>query len=255
MDKEGLKSLIFYYFREKSYTLAVNAAREGNAKFRGDASFHLFHALALILNHHIEEGIHILESVASENEIKLSVVIAVMYANKLLCITNKDVFLKLDAKMKEIRKAAEPVDFYYSGFVLFCLQKLEKALDYLDKALTMDSNLHECWFLKGWVLLELKKTGKKSVANIPETFLHSSQCNANLDGSFGLGEAYLYENNYEEALSLASKIIVKFPNTWLPLILKMKVQLAMQNWDHLNETLSRILLLNPNSLSALKLQQ
>ncbi|KAL3276921.1 hypothetical protein HHI36_012288 [Cryptolaemus montrouzieri] len=252
MDQDNLKAMLFYYFREKCYNLALSIAKEGIAKYKGEPSFHLYHALALILYNRIEEGIHILESIMSENEIKLSVVIAIMYANKLLGAASKDVFLKLDAKMKEIRKIAEPIDFYYSGFVLFSLHKLEKAIDYLDKALTMQSSFLECWALKGWALLELKKSGKKSAAIISDIFLQSLQSKNNIDAYFGLGEAYLYENNYDEAQSVANRMVVAFPDMDLPNLLKMRVQLALQNWDSINETLNNILIMNPNSLDALK---
>ncbi|XP_045469443.1 tetratricopeptide repeat protein 21B-like [Harmonia axyridis] len=252
MDMEELKVNIFYFFREKFYTSALNASKEGIGKFKGNSCFHLFHALALVSNNHIEEGIQVLESIISENDIKLSVIIALMYSNKLLGVSNKEVYFKLDAQMKETRKVAEPIDFFYSGFVLFALNKLEKSLDYLDKALTLQSGLLECWTLKGWVLLELKKSGKKSVAIISEVFLQSLQSRPNLDSFLGLGEAYLYENNYEEAQSVANKTVVRYPNMDLPLLLKLKVQLAMQEWDHIDETLSRILTLNNNSLDALR---
>lgn len=253
MDLEELKTTILYYFREKLYISALSLSKEGIAKYKGHSYFHLFHALAFVANNHVEEGIQILESIMSENDIKLSVIIALMYSNKLLGVSNKEIYLKLDAQMKETRKIAEPVDFYFSGFVLFSLNKLEKSLDYLDKALSLQSGMLECWTLKGWVLLELKKTGKKSVASISDIFIQSLQSKPNLDSFLGLGEAYLYENNYEEAQSISNKTVVRFPNIDLSVLLKLKVQLAMQQWDLIGETLSRISTMNHNSLDALRI--
>ncbi|KAJ8912019.1 hypothetical protein NQ315_003556 [Exocentrus adspersus] len=253
-DELDLKSTIFYYFREKQYNSMLNKSKEGISKFKGDASFHLFHCLSLILANRLEEGIHSLETINMENEIKLAVTIALMYSHKLFGVSNKNLFLKLDGQMRDYRKDADAGDFYYSAFVLLCFNKSEKALDYAEKALAMQSSLSECLSLKGWILLYLYERGKRAAMNIKDVFEHALQLNPkNLDIIMGFTESCLLQNDSSKALEIINKAIVHHSATNLPLLQKLKIQLAAFEWDQVQETVNRINTIDSKNLYVKKI--
>ncbi|KAJ8937364.1 hypothetical protein NQ314_011910 [Rhamnusium bicolor] len=201
------------------YNHMLNASKEGISKFKSDVSFHLHHSLALILVNRLEEGIHDLETIRMENDVKLAVTIALMYSHKLLGVSNKDLFVKLDGQMREY----------------------QKALDYAEKALNMQSSLSECLTLKGWILLQLRKNGKRAAINIKDIFQNSLQQNPrNLDTIIGLTECHLLQNDFTEALNIINKAVVRYTSANLPLLQKLRIQLAALEWDQAIETIHRI---------------
>nr|CAH7760444.1 unnamed protein product [Callosobruchus chinensis] len=238
-EEVELKSKIFYFFREKHWNQMLIASKEGILKFKGNPCFHLYQSLSLVLINRLEEGVHELEALRNENDIKLSVTIALMYGHKVLGVTNREIFTKLDAQMREYRKSTEAVDFYYSAFVLLCFGKPEKALDYADKALNIQSSLYECLSLKGWILIQLR--GVKKCDSVKELFHTALQHNANyMDAILGYTECCLMQNDTAEALNSINKAVVRHNNTSLPLLQKLRVHLASFDWEQALETANRI---------------
>ncbi|CAH1154815.1 unnamed protein product, partial [Phaedon cochleariae] len=256
MDKSEeniLKAQIYHYFNEKLYTHMLNAAKEGASKFKGDVSLHLYHSLALILINRLEESIHDLESIRNENDVKLAVTIALIYTHKMLGVANKELYVKLDGQMKEYRKSSEAVDFYHSSFVLLCLGKPEKALDYAEKALYMKDAFPECQTLKGWILMQLSN-GKKPSENIKDSFQAALQLQpSNLWTIIGLSQCYLFQNDFAESLSTINKAVVRFSGTVLPLVQKIRVHLSAFDWDQAMETIQRVTAIDPKNLFVQKL--
>ncbi|KAG5885606.1 hypothetical protein JTB14_024787 [Gonioctena quinquepunctata] len=226
-----LKSKIFIYFNEQLFNHMLNASKEGIFKFKGDSAFHLYHAMALMLVNRLEEGIHELETIRMENEIKLAVTIALMYSHKCLGVTNKELYSKLDGQMREYHKA----------------------FDYVEKALNMDSSSADYQTLKGWILLKIKN-GRKSIDSIKGLFQSSLIQNPkNLTTIIGLTECYLAYNDYAEALNIINKAVVRFSSTNLPLIQKIRLQIANIDLDQAIETITRVCSTDPKNLITKKL--
>jgi tetratricopeptide repeat protein 21B len=253
-DAVDFKAKIFFYFRNKYYNAMIAACKDGMSKYKGEGPFRLYHALALLLNNRLEECVNELDAVKSENNVKLAAVIALMYAHKMMGVTNKKLFHQLDAQVRELRKTAEAVDFAHSGFVLFVLNKPEKALDYLDKALNIQSDLVEALVLKGWVSLHLKKSSQRVGHNVTELFESALKNNKrNLDAILGLAESYLCQNKHDEALDAVNRAVVRFPASTLPLIEKMRIQFASQDWEQAIETMNRVIKDDVDNLDAQKI--
>lgn len=253
-DQSDYRSKIFFYFREKYYNLMIAACKEGTTKFKNETSYRLYQALALLLNSRSEESINELDAIKNENNVKLSATIALIYAHKILGVSNKELFHKLDSQVREYRKTAEAIDFCNSGFVLFILNKPEKALDYVEKSINIQSDLVEALALKAWILLHLKKSGHRVSQNITEIFELALKDNKrNLDAILGVSESYLTQNKFEESLDAVNKGVVRYPNSILPLIQKMKVQFASQDWEQTVETMNRIINDKIDNLDAQKI--
>lgn len=217
----------------------LGTCKDAIAKFPANTAFKLYHSLALILTNRLEEGVHDLEGITQENDIKLASTIALMYGHKFLGVASREIFVKLDIQMKEYRKNAEAQDFYNSAFVLVTLNKAEKALDYADKAVSI-KNESDFLTLKGWILLMLKTLGKNNTTNIKSIFSNALQHNSkDLLAILGYTECCLHLGEFSEALNLINQTVVKFSATNLPLLHKIKLHFASQDWDQTSETISR----------------
>lgn len=254
MDITDIKAQIFYYSREKLYNSMLKTCKDAKNKFSSDITIHFYHGLSLSLNNRFQEGIRELEALRLENEIRLAVVIALMYSNKLMGNRDKEMYLKLDGQMREFRKNAESIDFYNTAYTLFVFKKYEKAFDYIEKAVASEPNNAEFLSLKGWIMIYLTQNNIKEYDRISETFELALQHNFRvLDAALGVVNAYLLENNSSEAVNAINKIVVRFPAIVLPLVNKMKVQFTLQDFDQTLETVNRISLMNETSLEAIKI--
>ncbi|XP_066149408.1 tetratricopeptide repeat protein 21B-like [Euwallacea fornicatus] len=236
MEPSDYFSKIFYHFYHKYYNLMLNSCKEAISKFPSNLEFKLYHSLSLILTSRLEEGVHDLEAISQENEVKLSATIALMYGHKFLGVAGREIYVKLDMQMKEYRKNAEARDFFNSAFVLITLNKVEKALDYAEKAVSMRED-SDFITLKGWIFLILKSV-KNNASSIKLIFSDSLRLNSkDLLANLGLIECDLHLG---EALNSANQVVIKFPNTNLPLLQKIKVHFALQDWEQISDTISRV---------------
>ncbi|CAH0554061.1 unnamed protein product [Brassicogethes aeneus] len=253
IEETDYKAKIFYYFREKYFNQMLNTCKEAIGKYKSDVSLHLYHALALVSINRLEEGIHELEGITFENEVKLASTIALIYGNKLIG-GSKELFIKLDNQMREYRKTSDSIGFYHSAFVLITYNKLEKALDYIEKSINLDSNHYEAQDLKGWILLQLRQSGQKTTLNAKNIFQKSLEGNPrSLNAILGLTECYIYQNDFKEALNIINRAVVRYTTTNLPLIQKMRILFAQQDWDQTIETMIRVQNTSTHTLEALKL--
>lgn len=254
MDINDLKTHIFYYSREKLYNSMLKSCKEGKNKFSSDVTIHFYHGLSLSLNNRYQEGIRELESLRLESEIQLAVVVALMYSHKLMGTRDKDIYKKLDDQMREFRKKAESIDLYNTSYALFTFRKYEKAYDYIEKALALEENA-DILGLKGWIMLYLIQNNLREFTQTSTVFEMALQHNLRcLDSAIGLVNAYLLENNTEEAVNAINKVVVRFPSMILPLIQKMKVQFTLQDYEQALETINRIYLMENLNLEALRIQ-
>lgn len=250
MDPGDIKSRISYYCREQFYNQMLLVCREALIKIKDDSTINLCHALALALCNRLQESIDLLETFRSDEETKLAAVVALLYTHKMKRTTDKEVFFKLDAQMREFRKNADGSQLYNVALVLFAYKKYQKALDYVEKSLGLEPNKAEALLLKGWVLIHLGKSGEKDVANIFEG-LQRANFNC-LDVSFGLALCFAGESKYTDALNVVNKAIVKFGGTNLAIVQKMKIQFSMRDWDQTIETMNRVLENDTKNLEALQ---
>jgi len=240
MEQDDYFAKIFYHFYNRYYNLMLVACKDAIVKFPSSLFCKLYHSLALMLTSRLEEGVHDLEAISQEQDVKLSATIALMYGHKYLGVANKEIYVKLDMQMKEYRKNAEAVDFYNSAFVLMALNKVEKALDYVEKAISMNGQESKFFALKGWIFLMLKSLGRSNVTSTKTIFNEALRCNPrDLLGILGMGECCLYLGEHGEALNLTNKALVQFSESNLPLLLKIKVHLASQDWEEMSEAMTR----------------
>lgn len=254
MDEIELKSKMFFYLREKHYHAMQTTCLEGTVKYPQNVTFKLFNAIAMIKCARISDGVREFETLQSENELVLACLLALIHVHKTQSTVEKEVLQKLDTQLKEVRKKCEANEFYYAALILFACEKYDKARDYIDKCLKLNSEHTDGIVLKGWIELYIGRNNLSVSTEIIHYF--STVLNRNkryADAAFGEMECYEFEKKYELALNAANKAIVRHPNMNEPLVKKMHIQFGMKDWEQSVETMNRITNIDSINLNALKM--
>ena len=85
----------------------------------------------------------------------LGALVGLIQAHKSCLTVDKEAVAAYDTRLKEERKKATDESLYYAALFLLYLDKAEKAREYVDRLLKINSNSVDGLNLKGWV--EVKK--------------------------------------------------------------------------------------------------
>ena len=160
MDDKDLKAQVHYYCREKLYHAMQSAALDGLRKYPGDATFHMYNGLSLVLGRRIQEGIRELEPLQSERDVVLGTILALMFAHRHSTVLDREALAELDSRLKDERKHAGEMALYHGAVVLFHTGKPEKAREYVDRLLKANANSPDGLVIKGWIEMSAGKEGK-----------------------------------------------------------------------------------------------
>lgn len=243
MDERDYKSIILHYGREKFYHTMHTYAVEAVTKYPGDQTFRLMNGIALVLGNRVQEAIRELTPMQNDREVNLPTILALIYGHKRCAIVDKEAIIALDQKMKEERKKVTFGPVYYAAVFLFLSGKWDKAREYAEKALKMNASLTEAEVLKGWVELTAGLRIDKSVLDLFEN-------SRSLDSMLGQVRYHQVTNDFESAIALLNKLAVRYTDQKLPLVEKMKTELANWRWENAKETSIRILTLDPTNVDA-----
>uniref|UniRef100_A0A6I8NVL7 Tetratricopeptide repeat domain 21B n=1 Tax=Ornithorhynchus anatinus TaxID=9258 RepID=A0A6I8NVL7_ORNAN len=230
------ETLMHYYCQERYYHHVQTVANEGLKRHGSDPIFMFYHAFGVLMEGRIQEAIRELEDIKNKQDISLCSLIALLYAHKRSADPDRDAILDLDIKMKEIRKTAGQKALYYAGLLLWHLGRHDKAREYVDRMIKISNGCREGLVLRAWLDLTCGKEAyaKKSLKYFEEGMQDLSDIFAQL----GKAQYFEMRQNYSGALETVNQIIVNFPNFLPAFEKKMKLQLALQDWEQTIETLT-----------------
>ncbi|KAJ6659332.1 hypothetical protein lerEdw1_019203 [Lerista edwardsae] len=166
--------------------------------------------------------------------------------------------LDLENKLKEARKTAGSNALYYAGMFLWLMNRNDKAKEYVDKMLKVSTGAREEEFfeplqglvLKGWIYVTSDKMHavKKAIKYLDEGI----QDNTDIFGMMGKAKYFMVQQNYSGALEIVSQLVVTFPFFTPALVTKMRLHLALQDWEQSIEESKRILSKEANDIDALQ---
>ncbi|KAM4626732.1 tetratricopeptide repeat protein 21B [Discoglossus pictus] len=245
------QALINYYCQEKYFHQVQTVANEGLKEYSNDPVLLFFRAFGMLMEDQVQESIRELEAIKDKPDVSLCSFMALIYAHKKSSHPDREAIQELDTKMKEYRKTAGPRSLYYTGLFLWHVGRHDKAREYIDRMIKISNGSREGMVLKGW--LELT-SGREAYAKKALKYLEEGL----LDGKdvFALmGKATYFEmrQNYSGALETVNKIIVYYPGFIPALIKKMKLQLALQDWEQTVESALRLLQKDSYNLEALRM--
>ncbi|CAH0763751.1 unnamed protein product [Diatraea saccharalis] len=253
MDLLWFRFNVHYYLREKYYNKAKTLASQASSHFHDTAEFDFYNGLASILQGQVQKGINELTPLQSDKDIQLAVVMALIYGYKSMNVLDRDVLYNLESKLKEEKKQATVMSFYYSGLFLSLADKYERSSEYINKALRKDSNNLEALILKGWNDMYMN-LGNIQMSILDCLELALSKSDRNVEASLGLARFKYFAKDYEASNLALDKLIVNNPGQVVPLVDKMNNEFAMQKWEAVYDTMERISVLDSDNIEAYKIK-
>ncbi|XP_018767037.3 tetratricopeptide repeat protein 21B isoform X2 [Serinus canaria] len=252
MDAEVQQALLNYYCQEGLFQHARAAADEALARLGSDPVLLFYRAYGALRAGDVQESIRQLESIKNKPEVSLCTMMALIYAHKKSPNPDRDAILELDARLKEQRKAAGQQALYYAGLFLWHLGREDKAREYVDRMIRFSGGGKEGLILKAWLDLTCGKEThiKKALKYFDEALQEGNDVFALL----GKAQYFEVRQNYSGALEIVNQIIANFPNFIPAFIKKMKLQLALQDWEQTIETAHRLLQKDPLNLEAIRME-
>ncbi|XP_061464567.1 tetratricopeptide repeat protein 21B [Rhineura floridana] len=252
MDSSLLQALINYYCQEGFFRHVQTVASEGLKMFGSDPVFVFYRIYGILMEGRIQEALLDLESIKNKQEVSLCTVMAMIYAHKKSPNPDRDVILELDAKLKEHRKVAGQQALYFAGLFLWHIGRYEKAREYVDRMIKISNGSKEGLILKGWLDVTCGK--EASIKKAVKYFDEGLQNGNDIFGLMGKAQYFEMRQNYSGALETVNQIIANFPHFLPAFIKKMKLQLALQEWEQATETAQRLLQKDAFNLDAIKME-
>lgn len=181
----------------------------------------------------------------------MAAILGLIYAHKRCSVVDKEALQTFDIRLKDERKQLSTQSAYYAGVFLLLSGKVEKAKEYAEKSLKLLRNSTDGMVLKGWTELLLgTKVGSSTLDLFDKVLVNGKH----FDASLGQTRYHQLNNDFEAAISVLNHLSIRYPELNVPLVEKMKTQLASWNWDHCTETSVRILNLEPTNVEALRVK-
>ncbi|XP_039250500.2 tetratricopeptide repeat protein 21B-like [Styela clava] len=250
-DVETL-TVLNYYMSESYYRKVHMEAVDATRKFGSDPVLVLFKGLALLMEGRVQESMRELEVIKDKPDVSLASMIALIMAHKKSRTPDRDAVNELDARVKEERRSATDKSLYFAGLSLWHLGRSDKAREYVDKQLK-NFNTASGQILRGWIDLTSDRDAyvKKSVKYFDEGL---SSNNKDPWALIGKSRYNVKRKNFSAALELVNQAIVSYPNFSPALVERMRLHLALQDWDQTLEAANRLLNIDSRHPEALKTQ-
>ncbi|XP_070582558.1 tetratricopeptide repeat protein 21A isoform X2 [Erythrolamprus reginae] len=242
---------ILYYAQEKYFNHVIQATNIELSKHAHDPVLLFFKGFGTMLLGRIQEGISLLENAQKRHaDVSLCCLLGLIYAHKKCENVDSSALLDIETKLKEARKTAGSNAMYYGGIFMWLMNYQDKAKEYIDKMLKISNGAKEGQVLKGWIYVTSDKqhSVKKSIKYLEEGI----QDNTDIFGMMGKVKYFMVLQNYSGALEIISQLVVTFPFFIPALVTKMKLHLAMQDWEQSVEESKRILSKEPNDIDGLQ---
>lgn len=253
MDTVWQRCNIHYNLREKYYGKAKKISKNASAQNINSSVFPFYHGIASILEGQVQVGINELTPLQSDEDILMAVLIALVYGHKTSPTLDRETLHSLESKLKEERKQASAISYYYAGLFLSLAGKYEKASEYINKSLKKDSNNMETIILKGWNEMYLN-AGEMQMAILDCFELALNKSSKNPEALLGLAKFKYFAKDYDASNLTLDRLIVSNPGEIVPLVEKLKNEFAMQKWEAVIDTMERIFGYEPDNIEALKVR-
>ncbi|XP_060104278.1 tetratricopeptide repeat protein 21A [Heteronotia binoei] len=242
---------IVYYAQEKYFNHIIHLTNIELAKHAYDPVLLFFKAIGTLFLGRIQESISLLENAQKHHiDVSLGCILGLIHAHQKCEIVDSSAVLELESKLQDLRKTAGSNAWYYAALFLWLIDQNDNAKEYIDKMLQISNSAREGLILKGWIYVTSDKqySVKKSIKYLDEGI----QDNADIFGMMGKATYFIVQQNYPGALEIISQLVVTFPYFTPALVTKMRLHLALQDWEQSIEESKRILTKDANDIDALQ---
>ncbi|XP_028966731.1 tetratricopeptide repeat protein 21B-like [Galendromus occidentalis] len=247
-DPEVLqKAKIDYYIREKLWNTAQNFSAQAMRRFSGKPLFRFYYSICLQLQNNPQEALRQLEELKNEADFALGVSYALLRTHQSFNNVDFEATANLELTIRNLREDRNDKLFYYAGLYHYLVGDLETAKELVDRMLKLAPPSKEGLVLKGW--LELLRQAKTNVSQYFE-----SSGSGNPEAIFGKAEALKRAGDLHKALDVVNQGVVSFPGNLPSILEKMKVHMAMGDWEQVVDTSNRALSMDTNCVQAQRFQ-
>ncbi|XP_065054055.1 tetratricopeptide repeat protein 21B-like isoform X1 [Rhopilema esculentum] len=242
---------INYCCREGYYRQLQNICLESLQKYGHDPVLIFWKAFGILMEEQISEAISEFDGIKDKRDVILCSCMALIIAHKRTKMVDKETVKQLESKLKAERTSCGETALYFAGMFLFHSGKPDKAREYIDRMLKMSPQSKEGLMLRGWIDLKSSREQytKKAIKFFDEV-LNSPQSQKEIDAMLGKVDYLKMKNNFSGALELTNQLVVYYPDFYPALVEKMRLQLALQDWEQTLETAQRILRSEPHNIEA-----
>uniref|UniRef100_A0A8C4RCG7 Tetratricopeptide repeat domain 21B n=1 Tax=Eptatretus burgeri TaxID=7764 RepID=A0A8C4RCG7_EPTBU len=237
----SLQELIHYYCQERLFHHVQNVANDEIKRNGCEPVFVFFRAFALLI--------------FAKVQLQAKLYLLCVHLAKLdawMSPSDVSAVQELEVRLKEERKLAGEFPLYYAAVFLWHIGHHDNAREYIDRMIKVSCRSRKGMVLKSWIDLTAGREAlyKRALKHLDE----SLQDEKDVFALMGRAKYCELKQNFSGALEIMNQIIVGFP-TFLPaMIEKMKLQLALQDWEESLGIAQRILEKDSNCLEALKMQ-
>eukprot|EP00794_Sanderia_malayensis_P003381 gene3381-3871_t len=237
--------------REGYYRQLQNICLDSVQKYGHDPVLLFWKAFGILMEDQVSEAISELEGVKDKRDVVLCSCMALIIAYKRSKSVDRDTVRQLESKLKSERSNCGETALYFAGMFLFHSGKPDKAREYIDRMLKMSPQSKEGLILRGWIdLKSSREQYSKKALKFFEEVLNSPQSPKEIDAMLGKIEYLKIKNNFSGALEVANQLVVLYPDFQPALVEKMRLQLALQDWEQTIETAQRILMSEAHNIEA-----
>ncbi|XP_030029552.2 LOW QUALITY PROTEIN: tetratricopeptide repeat protein 21B [Manduca sexta] len=253
MEMTWIRCKIHYYLWEKYYGNAKKVIRQAISQLNDTSEYSFYNGIASVLEGQAQKGINELVPLQSEKDLQLAVTVALIYAHRHVNLAEREAIHNLESKLKEEKKQASAISFYYAGLFLSLADMFEKASEYINKALRKDPNYLDAIILKGWNDMYMN-IGEMHISILDCLEVALKKNDKNIDALLGFAKFKYFAKDYDASNLTLDRLIVSSPGQVVPLVEKMKNEFAMQKWDAVYDTIERIFAIDPNNITGLKIR-
>ncbi|KAJ1188379.1 hypothetical protein NDU88_005140 [Pleurodeles waltl] len=250
-EDASILALINYYCQERYYHHIQIAANEGLKRYGNDPVFAFFRAFGILMEDQIPEAIRELDELKDKPDVSLCSLLTLIYAHKKSSTPDRAAIHEYEAKLKEDRKTAGPKALYYAGLFLWHVGRHDKAREYVDRMIKVSNGSKEGMILKAW--LELTSGKESSAKKAVKYFDEGMQEGKDVFAMLGKAQYFEMRQNYSGALETVNQMITSFPSFLPGFIKKMKLHLALQDWEQTVDSALRLLQRESHNLEALRM--
>ncbi|KAB1278603.1 Tetratricopeptide repeat protein 21B [Camelus dromedarius] len=251
MDSQALKTLINYYCQERYFHHVLLVASEGIKRYGSDPVFRFYHAYGTLMEGKTQEALREFEAIKNKHDVSLCSLIALIHAHKMSPNPDREAILESDAIMKEQRKGAGPKALYHAGLFLWHIGRHDKAREYVDRMIKMSNGSKEGQVLRAW--LDITRGKEPYTKKALRYFEEGLQDGNDIFALLGKAQCLEMRQNYSGALETVNQIIMNFPSFLPAFVEKMKLQLALQDWDQTVETAQRLIFQDNQNVEGLRM--
>uniref|UniRef100_A0A9W3FN10 Tetratricopeptide repeat protein 21B n=1 Tax=Camelus bactrianus TaxID=9837 RepID=A0A9W3FN10_CAMBA len=247
----SFQTLINYYCQERYFHHVLLVASEGIKRYGSDPVFRFYHAYGTLMEGKTQEALREFEAIKNKQDVSLCSLIALIHAHKMSPNPDREAILESDAIMKEQRKGAGPKALYHAGLFLWHIGRHDKAREYVDRMIKMSNGSKEGQILRAW--LDITRGKEPYTKKALRYFEEGLQDGNDIFALLGKAQCLEMRQNYSGALETVNQIIMNFPSFLPAFVEKMKLQLALQDWDQTVETAQRLIFQDNQNVEGLRM--